>query len=96
MALDDQSSALHLSDAPAAPEAGGVYVLWRKGQPVYVGRTAEGQTLRHALEWHLDKADAEADPVTHFTCTPCDDAAARAAEAELLAAKLRLSGGTRS
>ena len=96
MALDDPGSARHLSDAAAAPEAGGVYVLWRDARPVFVGRTAEGQTLRRALEWHLDKSDAEADPATHFTCEPCDDAAARAAEATLLASSFRLSGGTRS
>ncbi|HWI97413.1 MAG TPA: hypothetical protein VNU96_00250 [Burkholderiales bacterium] len=96
MQLDDHRSAVHLSDAATAPEAGGVYVLWRDARPVYVGRTAEGQSLRHALEWHLDKSDAEADPATHFTCEPCADPAAREAEARLLTAKFRLSGGTRS
>ena len=96
MRLDDYGSALHLSEAAAAPEAGGVYVLWRAGQPVYVGRTAEGQSLGRALEWHLEMSDAEADPATHFTCQPCADAAAREAEARLLAAKFRLSDGTRS
>ena len=96
MHLDDPRSAVHLSDAATASEAGGVYVLWRAGRPIYVGRTAEGQSLRRALEWHLDKSDAEADPATHFTCQPCADAAARESEARLLAAKFRLSDGTRS
>jgi hypothetical protein len=94
--LDDHRSALHLSEAAVAPEAGGVYVLWRDARPAYVGRTGEGQTLRRALEWHLEMSDAEADPATHFTCQPCADAAAREAEARLLAAKFRLSDGTRS
>jgi len=94
--LDDYRSALHLSDAATAPEAGGVYVLWRDSRPVYVGRTRAGQTLRRALEWHLEKSDAETDPATHSTCEPCADTAAREAEVRLLTAKFRLSGGTRS
>ena len=94
--LHDYRGALHLSDATVAPEAGGVYVLWRDGQPVYAGATAEGQSLRHALEWHLDRSDADADPATHFTFEPCADCAARLAEAMLLTANFRLSGGTRS
>ncbi len=73
-----------------------MYVLWRGGQPVYVGTTAEGQSLRHALEWHLEKSDAETDPATHFTCEPCAETAARETEARLLSAKFRLSGGSRS
>ena len=71
-------------------------MLWRDGQPVYAGATAEGQSLRHALEWHLERSDADADPATHFTFEPCADCAARLAEAMLLTANFRLSGGTRS
>jgi hypothetical protein len=65
-----------------APQTRGVYVLWEKNEPIYVGATRGEANLRWCLQEHYARRVQPHD-ATWFSCEICPDPAAR--EAELLA-----------
>ena len=69
----------------------GVYVLWEKDEPIYVGLTRGEGTLRSCLQEHYARRMRPHD-ATHFSCEICLDPVRREGEllAEFRAANSRL------
>ena len=65
-----------------APLGRGVYVLWEKDEPIYVGATRGDATLCFCLQEHYARRIRPHD-ATHFSCEICPEPPNR--EAELLA-----------
>jgi len=69
-----------ISGAPPAP---GVYVLWEREEPIYVGATRGDATIRSMLQDHYARRTKPHD-ASHFSWALSQDPARR--EAEVLAA----------
>ena len=64
----------------AVPEEPGIFILWDRSHPVYVGRTAPRSNLRDELDHALTMAMLEDLAVTHFSFEVTPAPKTRAAE----------------
>jgi hypothetical protein len=82
MPMDAQRHRFTTWQISGAPPVAGVYVLWERDEPIFIGATRGDATIRSRLQDHYARRTQPHD-ATHFSWQAASESARR--EAELLA-----------